>query len=160
MIRTASLTLAALALVLLAPGAAAEVFDVEATSSNTFTPMDLTINVGDTIEWTATGGSHTVTSTDSLDDGERSPNGIFDQSIAEGGAPFVFTFNQAGTYHYYCKPHSGLDMMGTITVQDAGGSGGDGAGDGNGDGDTESSPAPGLAPLLVGFAVIAFARRR
>lgn len=33
------------------------------------------------------------------------------------GEVVVRKFEKAGTYEYYCEPHSGAGMKGTITVQ-------------------------------------------
>ena len=33
------------------------------------------------------------------------------------GQSFEHTFNTPGTYDYYCEPHRGMGMTGSITVQ-------------------------------------------
>jgi len=74
-----------------------------------YEPFQLAINVGDTVVWTEYGGQdHTVTSDD----------GLFD-SVVLFGETFSYTFNQAGTYPYYCFNHGGPGgegMSGTIVV--------------------------------------------
>jgi plastocyanin len=30
---------------------------------------------------------------------------------------YSYTFSQAGTFPYYCKPHVSLNMTGTVVVQ-------------------------------------------
>jgi len=74
-----------------------------------FTPQNITIQAGDTVRWeNAPGGaSHNVIAND--------------QSFASGAAQssftYEFTFNNAGGYSYYCAPHQGLGMVGSVTVQ-------------------------------------------
>jgi len=74
----------------------AETFDV-AISNFKFTPSEITINVGDTIRWTNTGGFHDVTQ----DQGNFS-------SGAPSAEPYVFehTFNTIEEVLYYCSVHS------------------------------------------------------
>jgi len=43
-----------------------------------------------------------------------SPDGKFDGGVA-GGATFSFTFNDGGTFKYFCSIHT--TMIGTITVK-------------------------------------------
>lgn len=79
-----------------------------------FTPENLEITAGTTVRWTNDEDVfHTVTSTDTQ--AQRTPNGKFDSALASHGDTFAFTFDEPGTYHYYCKPHSPF-MFGTITV--------------------------------------------
>jgi plastocyanin len=74
-----------------------------------YEPFQLAINVGDTVVWTEYGGQdHTVTSDD----------GFFDV-VMPFGETFAYTFNQAGSYPYYCINHGGPGgegMSGTIVV--------------------------------------------
>src|SRR3989442_1016591 len=75
-----------------------------------FSPKNLTINVGDTVVWNNTGGSHTVT-------GDGS-----DPFCGSGFIPTScsHTFNTAGTFPYHCIPHQfSFNMVGTVTVQAA-----------------------------------------
>ena len=74
-----------------------------------FSPRNVTINVGDTVVWSNTGGSHTVT-------GDGS-----DPFCGSGTIPTScsHTFSTAGTFPYHCIPHAGIDMRGTVTVQSA-----------------------------------------
>jgi plastocyanin len=72
-----------------------------------FTPNDMTIKVGQSIEWDwqDPNVAHTVTS----DDGTT-----FDSCLQNKGYKFVVTFNQAGKIPYHCTIHP--LMIGTITV--------------------------------------------
>jgi plastocyanin len=76
-----------------------------------FNPSEITIQVGMTVRWTNEDGfDHTVTS------GVRgSPSGMFDETVSPGGT-FSFTFQQAGTYDYFCRFHAG--MNGTVIVEE------------------------------------------
>jgi predicted lipoprotein with Yx(FWY)xxD motif/plastocyanin len=74
-----------------------------------FNPKELTIKAGTTVVWHNNDSVlHTVTS----------DTGLFDGNLP-GGADFQFTFDKAGTYAYYCKPHGGKGgegMSGVIIV--------------------------------------------
>src|ERR1044071_4126812 len=74
-----------------------------------FSPKTVTINVGDTVMWTNTGGSHTVT-------GDGS-----DPFCGTGFIPTScsHTFSTAGTFSYHCIPHQSFGMVGTVIVQAA-----------------------------------------
>jgi plastocyanin len=87
-----------------------------------FSPAAVTVTSGLTVTWTNTDViDHTVTS------GKPGlPNGMFDQ-LLHPGQTFTFTFSQAGTFPYYCRFHFTMGMVGSVTVQAAGG----GAGVGN-----------------------------
>lgn len=85
--------------------------DVAVTvSSNAFTPQAVTINVGESVTWTNTQGTHNV---------------VADDGSFTSGAPssdnwtHTETFNMAGTYQYFCELHGntgGIGMSGTVTV--------------------------------------------
>ncbi|MCA9294021.1 MAG: IPTL-CTERM sorting domain-containing protein [Phycisphaerales bacterium] len=81
-------------------------------SGFTFSPSTLTIDQGDTVEWHWTAGSHTVTS------GPAScvPDGLFDVPLNSANAVQSMVFNSAGAFPYFCQPHCGIGMTGTITV--------------------------------------------
>jgi plastocyanin len=76
-----------------------------------FTPSSRTVAVGSTVTWTNKDATtHTVTSGTT-----GHPDGVFDSGNLSQNGTFSFTFNQAGTYHFYCRIHS--SMSGTIIVQ-------------------------------------------
>ena len=76
-----------------------------------YIPADVTINTGDTVSWiNSDTAAHTVTS-GSPSDG---PTGIFDSSLVMAGASFDHTFEEAGTFEYFCIVHPW--MVGTVTV--------------------------------------------
>lgn len=89
----------------------------------TFSPADLTVNVGDSVVWTVTKAfpePHSVTS-GAL--GDPNSGKAFDSGIKlrNNGDTFSQTFSTAGTFPYYCQVHP-TEMKGTITVVAAGGS--------------------------------------
>lgn len=99
------------ACILLATGSS--IFAVTAVSieDNFFTPQNVTVPVGTTVKWTNNGAAtHTATS------GNGTPSGLFDSGNMTSGQTFQFTFNNPGTYPYYCKIHGAAMMSGTITV--------------------------------------------
>jgi plastocyanin len=123
-----------------------------------FTPASVTVNEGDTVNFTNDGPTvHTATADD----------GSFDTGILEKGQSGSATFTSAGTVTYFCQPHP--NMKGTIVVQAAstgGGSpgGGDtGSDDGSGVAGTETTaddggsglPATGGETLLIALLGIA-----
>ncbi len=74
-----------------------------------FNPSSLTVTVGTTVTWTNDDStSHDVTFTDIA--------GV-DSGTMSRGQTFSYTFNTAGTFHYYCKIHGASAMSGTVTVQ-------------------------------------------
>ena len=78
----------------------------------TWSPSDITIDQGDTVEWTNTGGSHNVNGTQAtFPDNPES----FGNSVGSGWV-YSFTFNIPGVYNYQCDPHASLGMTGTVTV--------------------------------------------
>jgi len=79
-----------------------------------FAPASLTINAGETVTWTNSGGLHNVNGTTTTFPGNP-------ESFGSGGASganwtYSFTFNTPGTYQYRCDIHPAM-MQGTITVQ-------------------------------------------
>src|SRR5713101_1371555 len=70
-----------------------------------------TINAGDTVQWNWVSGFHSTTSTNLPC---CSPSGMWDSGAKSSGS-FTFTFNSAGTFHYYCTVHGSV-MQGTVVV--------------------------------------------
>lgn len=75
-----------------------------------FTPQDLTVPVGTTVQWTNKDiAMHTVTS-----GFPGEPDGIFDAGVLKQNAQYSVTFDKAGEYKYYCQIHP--FMHGTVVV--------------------------------------------
>jgi plastocyanin len=76
---------------------------------NFFAPANITVEPGTTVTWVQSGDNpHTTTSYD----------GLWDSGMIEGGSggTFSFTFEESGTYDYFCIPHEDLGMVGSVTV--------------------------------------------
>ena len=82
------------------------------TSNACYSPADITINVGDTVQWNNSDDMpHTMTSGILKEGG---PDGVFDSGLKMKGDTYEFTFNDAGTYGYFCQVHPW--MTGSVTV--------------------------------------------
>ena len=81
------------------------------TAGMTFSPNNLTINIGDTVNWVNTGGFHNVNAT--LSTFPLNPEG-FGNSVGSGWT-FTHVFLLSGTYNYQCDPHI-PGMTGVIVV--------------------------------------------
>jgi len=102
---------------------------VAMTGDFAFDPGTVEVAVGDTVVWeNEGGGDHSVTASedDIPDDADYFASGGFDGeeearnawpdgAIADGDT-YEHTFQTAGTYDYFCVPHEGLDMVGTVEV--------------------------------------------
>lgn len=76
---------------------------------NAFDPANITVEPGTTVTWVQSGNNpHTTTSYD----------GLWDSGMIEGGSggTFSFTFEEPGTFDYFCIPHESLGMIGSVTV--------------------------------------------
>ncbi len=71
-----------------------------------FVPATITVSVGTTVTWAHNDSPpHTVSSRDAL----------FDSGNLSRGATFSHTFEQSGTFEYYCKIHP--YMTGKVNVE-------------------------------------------
>ena len=76
-----------------------------------YIPSSVTINAGDTVDWiNSDTAAHTVTGGSPAD----GPSGVFDSSLVLGGASYAFTFEEAGSYDYFCMVHPW--MVGKVQV--------------------------------------------
>ncbi len=74
-------------------------------------PDTVSINAGDTGIWSNTDtAAHTVTSGSPTD----GPDGIFESSLFMAGATFEVTFDDSGSYDYFCMVHPW--MQGNVQV--------------------------------------------
>jgi plastocyanin len=86
------------------------VHEVEVTGQpDRFIPDLLTIQAGDTVRWVnaAGGNQHDVVS----EDDAWTPSVLANEFI------FEVTFDDPGSFDYFCTPHRAFGMTGTITVQ-------------------------------------------
>lgn len=103
-------TLSLVALLVFAPPAWAQGQEVTVRmEDNFFDQANITVEPGTTVTWVQSGNNpHTTTSYD----------GLWDSGMLEGGSggTFSFTFEEPGTYDYYCIPHESMGMTGSVTV--------------------------------------------
>lgn len=100
-------------LLMFALGAHAANVTVTATSSLTFTPATVTINPGDTVTFKNGGGFHNVASDTGLfrcASGCDGAGGNGNLSSASWSA--TVTFNNPGTFGYFCEQHGGIGGVG------------------------------------------------
>jgi len=75
----------------------------------TFSPVNITINAGQTVTWVWVGSGHSTTS----------DTGLWDSGVQIAGFMFAHTFPSAGSFPYHCVIHGapgGVGMSGTVTV--------------------------------------------
>jgi plastocyanin len=86
-----------------------------------FDPPDLTIQVGDTVEWSwASSGHNVVSGSGCAADGQfcsPSDSACATARLSGSGTIYSHTFTAAGTFPYFCSAHCAFGMVGTITVQ-------------------------------------------
>lgn len=86
---------------------AAETDSVEIVN-NTYSPATITVKVGTEVTWTNQDSvAHTVTTYDGAP-------ATVDSGLFGRGESFSFTFDEPGTYEYFCEPHP--HMRGTVIV--------------------------------------------
>ncbi len=78
------------------------------SSGLAFGPAAVHVDNGATVtwEWTGQGGAHNVVSED----------GAFESGSPVEQGTFEYTFEEDGIYNYYCSPHKGQGMKGSIVV--------------------------------------------
>ena len=91
-----------------------------------FEPPEIEVTSGDSVVWTNEDESveHTITSGQPGDRGVPGldnakpdrPDGVFDGTVADAGDTFEFTFDEAGTFDYFCRVHP--VMTGSVIVSD------------------------------------------
>ena len=81
-----------------------------------YIPYEITINVGEEVTWSNDdSAAHTVTAGSAAD----GPSGAFDSSLFMAGTTFSHTFEEAGTFPYFCMVHpwmEGIVNVGTAEV--------------------------------------------
>lgn len=86
-----------------------------------FVPQNITVEVGDTVQWQNTEGTH---DTDSCNAGQTGCTAASTEAFDSGapaGAPWTFshTFTKVGPNPYTCTLHAGLGMVGSVRVDAA-----------------------------------------
>jgi halocyanin-like protein len=74
-----------------------------------YTPAAVRVATGTTVvwRWNGKGGAHNVIAED----------GTFGSGLtAQEGHTFEYTFDETGTYKYYCRPHRTVNMKGVVVV--------------------------------------------
>ncbi len=92
------------------PQAAPQAGAIISAKNFSFTPKQVTVPVGTTVEWVDAGGRHHVVADDES----------FMSPILLSGARFQQRFTRPGVYNYYCEFHGapgGQDMAGTVIVK-------------------------------------------
>jgi len=88
-----------------------------------FMPAQVTIKVGQTVEWRNTSVLvHTVTADPKLavsKDHVQLPTGAksFDSGNIQPDSTFSYTFTTPGLYRYFCIPHEATSMVGEVMVK-------------------------------------------
>jgi plastocyanin len=111
-------------------GASSEPRIVSMTNRNGFDPRTVTIDAGRTVRWTNDSDvGHTVTAyeTGIPDDATYFASGGFESEraarndVSGGIVPvdegYEHSFERSGIYEYFCIPHEGSGMVGTVRVR-------------------------------------------
>jgi plastocyanin len=69
-----------------------------------YSPAEVRISPGDSIQWLGDFAMHPLVSDDGL------------WQTVNAGSQFTHTFDQPGVYPYHCSTHSAFGMKGTVTV--------------------------------------------
>jgi copper binding plastocyanin/azurin family protein len=123
---------------------------------NFFDAKNITVEPGTKVTWVQRGQyGHTTTSYD----------GLWDSGLIEGDTDgtYSFTFEEPGTYEYFCGPHEEMGMVGTVTVTGSASASATASAEAETLTDTGGPPlALAAALLLVGSGILSFAvlRRR
>lgn len=102
------------------PSEHAEVLMTSTDSGEHFEPHVVWVEQGATVTWQLESGAHLTTAYHSENDKpDRIPEeaSAWDSGVlSEQDAPFDHTFETPGVYDYFCTPHEGQGMLGSIIV--------------------------------------------
>jgi len=88
--------------------------------SLSFGQANVTIHVGDTVHWVwGSSGHNVVSGTNGSADGKFCSNGDSNCGSAPllaSGTTYDHTFDQAGSFPYFCAAHVSFGMVGMVTV--------------------------------------------
>lgn len=101
--------------------AAAETYTIKMGSDSgllQFEPSSLKIKAGDTVKWVNNKLSpHNVVVDGTKTDKDQATKLSHKNLLFAPGESYESTFAEPGTYSYYCEPHRGAGMVGTIVVE-------------------------------------------
>jgi len=84
------------------------------TTNECYIPYEASIGVGHTVTWSNDDtAAHTVTSGSA----SGGPDGVFDSNLFAAGTTFSHTFEEEGTFDYFCMVHPW--MVGSVMVETA-----------------------------------------
>ena len=87
----------------------------EQTADGCFIPSMVTIDVGGEVTWENDDtAAHTITSGTPAE----GPDGHFDSSLVMAGSSFSHTFDEAGTFDYFCMVHPWMQGMVMVTDEE------------------------------------------
>lgn len=96
----------------------ANAVEVGPGGSYAYEPQEVTVGVGETVTWTWDSRNHNIVVAEQPEgaswsgtDGDRS-------TAYDPPHTYEFAFDTPGTYEYYCQPHEGLGMAGTVVVEE------------------------------------------
>lgn len=83
-----------------------------------FVPDKVSIKAGEKVTWTNNAGfpHNIVFDEDNVPDGVNADSLSREDYLNAPGETYSVTFDKAGTYGYYCEPHRGAGMQGTVVV--------------------------------------------
>jgi plastocyanin len=84
-----------------------------------FVPDEVKIKAGDSVTWVGNKGMphNVVFDEENVPDGTNLDTINHEDMVNEEGEKVTSKFEKAGTYGYYCEPHRGAGMNGTVIVQ-------------------------------------------
>jgi plastocyanin len=86
-----------------------------------FEPASITVHVGDTVRWRwGSSGHNVVSGTGGSADGKfcsPTDQDCGNAPLSNSGTTYEHTFNDAGTFDYFCSSHQSFGMTGKVIVQ-------------------------------------------
>lgn len=101
----------------LAEPVAAQETPIVRMGNNYFDPIGLHVDHGTTVRFEIAAGAHSATAYENRIPSDAS---AFDSGVISSGG-FEYTFEEPGTYDYYCIPHKSVGMVGRVVVGSPGG---------------------------------------
>merc|ERR1719171_3034396 len=84
-----------------------------------FVPDEVTIKVGDSVTWLGNKGMphNVVFDEENVPDGTDLDKINHEEMVNDEGQKVTSKFDKPGTYAYYCEPHRGAGMAGSVIVK-------------------------------------------